>query len=75
MKVTVLKYNIAKFGTKAEKDTPLHPYTERRPKTATGWITEDKISQHDLGQTRRKLEEDERIGWRKSKKFQNSKTS
>ena len=44
--VTIRNSDLAKFGTKAERQTELQLYVNRRPKTPTGEITEDLISHH-----------------------------
>ena len=44
--VTIRNSDLAKFGTKAERQTNLQLYANRRPKTPTGKITEDLITHH-----------------------------
>ena len=44
MRITVRKSDMAKFGPYLVKDTQLAPYAERRPKTPTFRVTEDKIA-------------------------------
>ena len=44
--VTIRNSDLAKFGTKAERQTQLQLNVNRRPKTPTGKITEDLISHH-----------------------------
>ena len=56
--------DLAKFGTKAERQTELQLYANRRPKTPTGKITEDLIS-HQAKETRKKLEGGKRMKHRK----------
>ena len=53
--VTIRNSDLAKFGTKTERQTELQVYANRRPKTATGKITEDLISHH-AKESRKKLE-------------------
>ena len=53
--VTIRNSDLAKFGTKAERQTELQVYVNRRPKTLTGNITEDLISHH-AKEPRKKLE-------------------
>ena len=50
-----LAKKLAKFGTKAERQTDLRNYADRRTKVRTGKITEDLINQH-AKEARRKLE-------------------
>ena len=52
---TIRDSNLAKFGTKAERQTELQLYANHRTKTPTGKITEDLIS-HNAKETRKKLE-------------------
>ena len=42
--VTIRNSDLAKFGTKAERQTELQLYANRRQKTTTGKITEDLIT-------------------------------
>ena len=58
--VKVPRADVEKFGTKMEKETPLAHYAERRPKTPTGRVTEDKITKH-ASDLCRKLEGDKKI--------------
>ena len=44
--VTIRNSDLAKFGTKTERQTELQVYANRRPKTPTGKTTEDLISHH-----------------------------
>ena len=44
--MTVRKLGIAKFGSKAEKDTTLKIFADRRPKTTTVRITKEKNSKY-----------------------------
>ena len=62
--VTIRNSDLAKFGTKAERQTELQLYANRRPKTPTGKITEDHISHH-AKETRKKLEGGKRMKHRK----------
>ena len=62
--VTISNSDLAKFGTKAERQTELQLYANRRPKTPTGMITEDLISHH-AKETRKKLEGGKRMKHRK----------
>ena len=52
--------DLAKFGSKAERQTELKNYAERRPKIPLGRITEDLINQH-AKEARRKLEGNKNI--------------
>ena len=56
--------DLAKFGTKAERQTELQLYANRRPKTPTGNISEDLISHH-AKKTMKKLEGGKRMKHRK----------
>ena len=58
--VTKINSDLAKFGTKAERQTNLRDYADRRPKVPTGKITEDLINQH-AKEARRKLEGNKKI--------------
>ena len=62
--VTISNSDLAKFGTKAERQTELKLYANRRPKTPTGKNTEDLISHH-AKETRKKLEGGKRMKHRK----------
>ena len=62
--VTIRNSDLAKFGTKAERQTELQLCANRRPKTPTGKITEDLISHHGK-ETRKKLEGGKRMKHRK----------
>ena len=62
--VTIRNSDLAKFGTKAKRQTELQLYANRRPKTTTGNITEDFISHH-AKKTRKKLEGGKRMKHRK----------
>ena len=53
--VTIRNSALAKFGTKAERQTDLRNYADRKPEVPTGKITEDLINQH-AKEARRKLE-------------------
>ena len=52
--VTIRNSDLAKLGTKAERQTELQMYANRRPKTPTGKITKDVISYHSK-ETRKQL--------------------
>ena len=52
--------DLAKFGTKAELQTDLKCYAERRPKLPTGKTTEELISHH-AKDARRKIEGNKKI--------------
>ena len=52
---TIRNSDLAKFGTKAEKQTDLQIYANRKPKVPSGKITEDLINQH-AREARRRLE-------------------
>ena len=58
----VVKRNsdLAKFGTKAERQKDLKNYADRRPKVPTGKITENLFNQH-AKEARRKLEGNQKI--------------
>ena len=62
--VTIRNSDLPKFGTKAERQTELQLYVNRRPKTPTGKITEDLISHH-AKESRKKLEGGKRMKHRK----------
>ena len=62
--VTIRNSDLAKFGTKAERQTELQVYANRRPKTPTGKTTEDLIS-HNAKELRKKLEGGKRMKHRK----------
>ena len=53
--VTIRNSDLAKFGKKAERQTELQVYANRRSKTPTGKKTEDLISHH-AKELRKKLE-------------------
>ena len=53
--VTIRNSDLAKFGTKAERQTGLQIYANRRPKVTSGKITEELINQH-AKEARKKLE-------------------
>ena len=54
--VTIRNSDLAKFGTKGERQTELQVYANRRPKTPTGKITEDLINQS----SRKRVQEETR---------------
>ena len=58
--VTIRNSDLAKFGTKPERQTELQLYANRRPKTPTAKITEDLISHH-AKEIRKKLEGGKRM--------------
>ena len=62
--VTIRSSDLAKFGTKAERQTELQLDANRRLKTPTGKITEDLISHH-AKESRQKLEGGKRMEHRK----------
>ena len=62
--MTIRNSNLAKFGTKAERQTELQLYSNRRPKTPMGKITKDLISHH-AKESRKKLEGGKRMKHRK----------
>ena len=62
--VTIRNSTLAKFGTKAERQTELQVYANRRPRTPTGKTTEDLISHH-AKELRKKLEGGKRTKHRK----------
>ena len=53
--VTIRNFDLAKFGTKAERQTDLQNNANRRPKIPSRKITEDLKNQH-AREARRKLE-------------------
>ena len=53
--VTIRNSDLAKFGTKAERQTELQMYADRRPKIPSGKTTEDLTNQH-AKEARKKLE-------------------
>ena len=61
---TIRNSNLAKFGTKAERETELQVYANRRPKLPTGKTTEELISHH-AKESRKKLEGGKRMKHRK----------
>ena len=65
--LTIRNYDLAKFGTKAERQTDLQIYANRRPKILSGKITEDLINQH-ASEATQKLEGNKKI---KRKKIAN----
>ena len=54
---------MAQFGLKADKDTPLRVYVERRPKTQTGRVTWDKILKQAID-NRQKADRDKSVSRR-----------
>ena len=62
--VTIRNSNLAKFGTKTERETELQVYANRRPKLPTGKTTKELISHH-AKESRKKLEEGKRMKHRK----------
>ena len=62
--VTIRTSDLAKFGTKAERQTDLQIYANRRPKVPSGKITEDLINQH-AREARKKLEGNKKMKHRK----------
>ena len=62
--VTIRNSDLAKFGTKAERDTELQVYANRRPKLPTGKTTEELINHH-AKESRKKLEGGKRMKHRK----------
>ena len=62
--VTIRNSNLAKFGTKAERETELQEYANRRPKLPTGKTTEELI-RHHAKESRKKLEGGKRMKHRK----------
>ena len=62
--VTIRNSDLAKFGTKAERQTELQLYVNRRPKTPTAKVTKDLISYH-AKESRRKIEGGKRLKHRK----------
>ena len=62
--VTIRNSDLAKFGNKAERQTELQIYANRRPKVPSEKITEQLINQH-AKEARKKLEENRRMKHRK----------
>ena len=62
--VTIRNSDLAKFGTKAVRQTELQMYANRRPKIPSGKTTEDLINQH-AKEARKKLEGNKRMKHRK----------
>ena len=62
--VTIRNSDLAKFGTKAERQTDLQIYANRRPKVPSGKITEDLINQH-AREARKKFEGNKKMKHRK----------
>ena len=62
--MTIRNSNLAKFGTKAERETELQEFANRRPKLPTGKKTEELISHH-AKESRKKLEGEKRMKHRK----------
>ena len=62
--VTIRNSDLAKFGTKAERQTELQIYANRGPKVPSGKITEKLINQH-AKEERKKLEGNKRMKHRK----------
>ena len=62
--VTISNSDLAKFGTKAERQTDLQIYANRRPKVPSGKITEDLINQN-ARQVRKKLERNKKMKHKK----------
>ena len=62
--LTIRNSDLAKFGTKAERQTELQIYANRRPKVPSGKITEDLINQNAI-EARKKLEGNKRMKHRK----------
>ena len=62
--VTVRNSDLAKFGTKAGRQTELQIYANRRPKVPSVKVTEDLINQH-AREARKKLEGNKRMKHRK----------
>ena len=62
--VTIRNSNLAKFGTKAERETELKVYADRRPKLPTGKTIVELINHH-AKEARRKIEGGKRMKNRK----------
>ena len=62
--VTIRNSDLAKFGTKAERQTELQIYGNRRPKVPSGKITEELINQH-AKEARKKFEGNKKMKHRK----------
>ena len=62
--VTIRNSNLAKFGTKAERNTELQVYANQRPKLPTGKTTEEPINHH-AKESGKKLEGGKRMKHRK----------
>ena len=63
--VIIRNSDLAKFGTKAERQTDLQIYGNRRPKIPSGKITEDLINQH-AREARWKLEGNKKMKHKKN---------
>ena len=63
-KVMIRNSDLAKFATKAERQTELQIYANRRPKVPSEKITEELINQH-ANEARKKLEGNKRMKHRK----------
>ena len=62
--VTIRNSDLAKFGTKAERNTELQTYANRRPKLPTGKTTEELIHHH-AKESMKKLEGGKKMKHRK----------
>ena len=62
--VTIRNSDLAKFGTKAERQNELQVYANRTPKIPTGKTTQDLISHHQK-ESRKKLEGGKRMKHRR----------
>ena len=62
--VTIRNSDLAKFGTKAQRQTDLQILANRRPKVPSGKITEELINQH-AKEARKKLEGNKKMKHRK----------
>ena len=63
--VTIRNSDLAKFGTKVERQTDLQTYANRRPKVPSGKITEELIN-HQAKEAKKKLEGNK---WMKHRKI------
>ena len=62
--IKIRNSDLVKFGTKAERQTDLQIYANRRPKVPSGKITEELINQH-AKEAKKKIEGNKRMKHRK----------
>ena len=73
-KVTIRNSDLAKFGTKTERQTDLKCYARHRPKEPTGKTTEELISRH-AKDAKRKTEGGKKINYRRTTDYMNCVSS